>query len=256
MSKTKINVDRRSSTVNRRPQHGVRTLSKAQHDLQNEFCDTYNLKPEQIGFDGESLDPIFDFDALALLSIKLCDLPHVETDLGSLDRLNGLATARGIVGLPNGNTRKIFATAMLGELMPDGEPIKDVNQAIQVARARAFRTVLRAVGFDPVAAHRVFKESGGTQLLELAPVDPRLKQLAEIHLHAQAQNLIVVGGDGFVNKTLYQARMATFCNGKTSCKDMTDEERSIWLNCLRAWSKAAGVTRRVAHNRELIAQAV
>jgi hypothetical protein len=235
---------------------GSRTLTKAQLTLQQEFIDAYGFKPEQIGFDGDSPEPIFDFDALSLLSMKLCDLPHVETDFGTVERLHGLATARGIVTLPNGNVRKIFASASVGELMPDGEPIRDVNQAIQVARARAFRTILRAVGFDPVAAHRVFEESAGTQMLELAPVDPRLKQLAEIHLHAQAQNLIVVGGDGFVNRKVYEQKLAMICGGKTSCRDLDDRERAIWLQTLRAWSRAKNITRRVAYNRERVAQAV
>lgn len=233
-----------------------RTYSREQLRLQTEFINAYNLTPDQISFDGQSLDPIFDFDALALLSTKLSDLPHVEIDLGSVDRLLGMATARGIVTLPNGNTRKIFATAQVGELMPDGDSIVDINRAINVARARALRVMLRTVGFDPVAAHRVFKESEGTQMLELVPVDLRLKQLREIHLHAQALDLIVIGGDGKVNKQLYQQRMSMVCDGKTSCRQLDDQECAKWLQCLRAWSKAAGLRRTVNRNREAIAQAV
>lgn len=256
---TRTSTQPRSATRHPKPdtRHPApRTYSVQQRAIQKEFIDAYNFAPEQVSFDGASLDPIFDFDALALLSMKLCDLPHIETDLGTVDRLLGLATARGLVTLPNSNVRKIFATAMIGEVMPDGEGIKDINQAILVARARAFRNILRAVGFDPVSAHKVFQESGGTQMLELAPVDPRLKQLAEIHLHAQALNLIVIGGDGFINRKRYEQKLAMVCNGKTSCRDLSDEERSIWLTALRAWSRAAGITRRVNHNRELIAQAV
>jgi hypothetical protein len=246
----KTTTDRQPSSV------AGRTYSRAQNAIQKEFCDAYGFAPAQVGFDGPSLDPIFDFDALALLSIKLCDLPTVETELASVDRLAGMAEARGIVVLPNGNTRKIFAVGLVGELMPDGEPIRDIQQAINVARARVLRVLLRAVGFDPVAAHKIFKESGGTQMLELVPVDPRLKQLAEIHLHAQALDLIVVSGDGFVNKQLYQSRMSMICNGKTSCRDLTDQERATWLQCLRAWTKAANIQRKVDRNRVRVAEAV
>jgi hypothetical protein len=234
----------------------ARTYSKAQNDLRKEFCEAYNFAPEQISFDGPSLDPIFDFDALALLSTKLCDLPQIDLGLGSVDRVLGLATAVGIVMLPNGSSRKIFAAAQVGELMPDGEPIKDINQAINISRARALRNILRAVGFNPVAAHRVFTDSEGTQMLELVPVDPRLKQLAEIHLHAQALDLIVVGPNGFLNKERYQQRMSMVCDGKTSCRDLTDEQRAQWLQCLRAWSKAANLKRSITRNRNLVAQAV
>ena len=38
-----------------------RTYSKEQRAIQKEFCDAYDFTPEQVGFDGPSLDPIFDF---------------------------------------------------------------------------------------------------------------------------------------------------------------------------------------------------
>lgn len=243
-------VDRRRSSID------GRSYSKEQRAIQKEFIDAYSFAPEQISFDGESLDPIFDFDALALLSTKLCDLPQIDLGLGSVDRSIGLATAVGVVILPNGSCRKIFAAAQVGEEMPDGEPIKDINQAINIARARALRNILRAVGFNPVRAHRVFTDSEGMQMMELVPVDPRLKQLAEIHLHAQALDLIVVGPNGFLNKERYQQRMAMICDGKTSCRDLTDEERAKWLQSLRAWSKAAGLKRAITRNHELVAKAV
>ena len=103
-----------------------RTYSREQRAVQNEFCETYNLKPEQVGFDGASLEPIFDYDALVLLSIRLCDIPNIVTEFNGLDRLNGLATCRCTLTLPGGLTRSMFASAMLGETMPDGEPIRDI----------------------------------------------------------------------------------------------------------------------------------
>src|SRR5688572_19861862 len=84
-----------------------RTFSRDQRAIQKEFIEAYGFAPEQISFDGDSLDPIFDFDALALLSIRLCDLPNIETDLATVDRLLGMAKSHGSVTLPNGNTRKL-----------------------------------------------------------------------------------------------------------------------------------------------------
>ncbi len=227
-----------------------RTYSKEQRAIQKEFCDTYKFKPEQIGFDGNSLEPIFDYDALAVLSIKLCNLPVISVDFGTLDRLNGLATSRGIIELPSGASRKTFGSAMVGEQMPNGERIDDIHQAVTVSRARALRHVLRSVGFDPLIAHRAFVKTGA--MLELTPVDPYLKQLAEIHLHAQSLDLISVSGDGFVNKVAYQQKMAGYFNGKTSARELTEEQRSQWLQILRAWTKANNVAR----NRAAAAQAV
>ena len=201
-------------------------------------------------FRGASLDPIFDYDALAVLSIKLCNLPDIDVDFGTLDRLNGLATSRGIIMLPTGASRKTFGSAMVGELMPNGDRVNDIHQAVTVSRARALRHVLRSVGFDPIAAHRAFQKTG--TMLELTPVDPYLKTLAEIHLHAQSLDLISVSGDGFVNKVAYQQKMAGYFKGKTSARALTDEERSQWLQILRAWTKAANVV----HNRKAAAAAV
>lgn len=238
-------ADSRSSTVDH-----PRSYSREQRNIQKEFIDAYNFSPEQISFDGPSLDPIFDYDALSVLSVKLCRIPDLSVEPAVIDRLQGLAQSRVVVILPAGESRKTFSTAWVGEEMPNGEPIRDIIQATKICRARGLRDGLRIVGFDPVAAHREFESTG--QILELSPIDPYLKQLAEIHLHAQSQDLIVTGGDGFVNRVAYQQRLAKHFNGKTSAKDLTDPERSQWLQLLRGWSKA----RRVVANRAAAAKAV
>jgi len=228
-------------SVNQPSRNQPRTYSREQRAIQKEFCEVYGFKPEQVGFDGNSLDPIFDYDALCLLSIRLCDIPDIFTELASVDRLQGLAQSRCSLTLPGGAMRRVFATALMGEAMPDGEPIRDISQAISVSRARALRVGLRAVGFDPIKAHQTFKDSKGSQKLQLLPVDRRTAELAEIHMLAQALDWIVVGGDGFVNKTEYQRMMAVYFNGETSAKNMDDQHRSQWLTMLRSWAKAHDV---------------
>jgi len=226
------------------------SYSREQRAIQKEFIDAYSFSAEQISFDGASLDPIFDYDALSVLSVTLCRIPDLSVEPAVIDRLQGLAQSRVVVILPAGESRRTFSTAWVGEEMPDGEPIRDIIQATKVCRARGLRDGLRIVGFDPVAAHREYQSTG--QILELSPIDPYLKQLAEIHLHAQSLDLIVAGGDGFINKVAYQQRLAKHFNGKASAKDLTDAERSQWLQLLRGWSKA----RKVTANRAAAAKAV
>lgn len=220
---------------------GERTYSREQRALQKEFCDAYGFAVQQIGFDGKSLDPIFDFDALAVLSTRLCNLPHVDVDFGKIEPTIQMATSRAYAILPNNNTRKIFGTAVVGEVMHDGTRIETIHQAVKVSRARALRTILRAVGFDPVAAHRAFRKTGHVVELQGAAKSDRQSQSAEIHLHASDLGLIKRAPNGRVDRTDYETKLAIFFKGKTSSEQLTEEQRADWLGMLRAWSRARAV---------------
>jgi hypothetical protein len=214
-----------------------RRYSREQHSIQKEFCDAYQLEPEQVGFNGDSLDPIFDFDALSVLSARLCDLPHVAVDFGDIQHAIGLATSTGYAQLTNGNTRKIFGTAQVGEVMHDGKPIADIHQAVKVSRARAMRTIHRMVGFDALRAHREFKRTG--RVVPMQPrsaEDQRTAELAEIHIMAKALSLIVGS-----NRKPYENFLTTFF-GKTSAAELSDQQRAEWLAVLRAWRRAQAIT--------------
>ncbi len=224
------NVDRRRS----------RTYSREQRAIQKEFCEAYNFKAEQVAFDGDSLDPIFDYDALCVLSVKLCDLPELEIALDNVLHGTGMATAIGAATLKNGNRRSVFGASMVGEVMPDGEKIPDLAQAISISRTRALRSILRAVGFDPVAAHRSFKQTGNVIELQLPPRLTRDKERAEIHMLAQGLGLVVKVPGG-VDRSSYDRSIATFFKGKTSSKQLTDSEHTQFLTILRAWAKAAAI---------------
>lgn len=216
-----------------------RTHSREQRAIQKEFCDAYGFAPEQVSFEGKSLDPIFDFDALSMLSAKLCNLPHVEAAFGAVHPM-GLATCTGYAVLPNGNTRKIFASAVVGEKMPDGEEIRDIHQAITISRARAFRMILRHVGFDPVAAHRSFKKTGNVIELQLPAKLPRDKERAEIHLLAQGLGLIAMR-NGKEDRARYEKLISGFYPPYTSSLQLSDQQHSEFLAILRANAKARAV---------------
>lgn len=224
----------RTTTRNSKPRN-----REAQDALRKEFCDAYNFAPEQIGFDGDSLDPIFDFDALSVLSTRLCNLPHIAVDMGDINQAIGIATATGYAVLANGNTRKIFGSAVLNEPMHNGEPIKDIHQAVKVARARALRTILRAVGFDPVEAHRGFKKTGNVVELQPPATLTRDQERKQIHLLADELALVRrAEGQRFTDRSQYEKVISTFFPTKTSSKSLTDSEHSQLLAILRSWSRA------------------
>lgn len=228
-----------------------REKRRAQAALRKEFCHAYDFKPEQIGFDSEnSLEPIFDFDALSVLSARLCNLPHVAVELGDVNANTGIATSTGYAVLANSNSRKIFGIAQVGEVLHDGGKVETIRQAVVLSRARAMRTIHRMVGFDPVKAHQEFKRTGS--VVELQPRGERQQrtaELAEIHMLAQELGLRTKG-----ERSRYQAALTTFFprpqwkSGRPSAGDLDDCERGQFLMVLRAWTRARAVANKPETN--------
>lgn len=219
-----------------------RTYAQEQQEMRKEFMDAYGFEAGQIGFDGNSLDPIFDFDALSLLSARLCNLPLVAVEMGDVNQALGLATSNGYAELQSGNTRKIYGSAIIGEEMHDGRKIKDIHQAVRVSRARALRTILRAVGFDPVAAHRSFKKTGN--VVELTPPAKlnRDREREQIHILADELGLIRrAEGQRFTNRSQYEKVISTFFPTKVSSKSLNDSEHTQFLTILRSWARARAI---------------
>jgi hypothetical protein len=231
----------------------ARTYSAKQNALQTEFIDAYGFDAKQISFDGDSLDPIFDFDALALLSIRLCDLPFVGVTFDKVDHALQMVSSTGRAVLKNENVREIFGSAFLGEVMHDGSTIDSWRQAVNVSRSRTLRTILRAVGFDAVAAHRSFKKTGNVVELQGSAKLTRDQERKEIHILAGELELITklpaVGAAADkhstagvrTDRTQYEKTIATFFHGQTSSKRLTDSEHTQLLTILRAWARARAI---------------
>lgn len=227
-----------------------KTIRKAQDELRGEFCKAYCLDKNQIGFAGDSLDPIFDFDALSVLSARLCSLPHIAVELGDVDANTGIAVSNGYAVLENQTTRKIYGMAQVGEILHDGTQVEDIRQAVILSRARAMRTIHRMVGFDPVRAHREFKQTGHVvEMSARSPKDQRKSELAEIHLLAQGLGLRTRLPGGMENRQKYDTLLATFFprpqwqSNQPSSAHLDDKERASWLFMLRAWSRAQAVAK-------------
>lgn len=215
--------------------NSTRKLTRDQRAIMKEFCETYGFTPDQVGFDGESTTPIFDFDALSVLSLRLCNVPEIAVSFVGFETAN-MATSSVRVRLANGAVREFFAVAQMGELMHNGEPVVDATQAANLSRGRALRVGLRAATFDPVKAHAAMKR--GENVVDFTPgkfVDPGL---AECHMLGEELGYIVRDGGRVTDRSTYDRLMATYFQGATSTAALTPQQRAQWAGMLRAWKNA------------------
>ncbi len=133
------------------------TWTLKQEELAREFVEAYGLDRKQISFEGASEQPIFDFDALSILSLRLTDIPDIRVEPGDFHNAAGIATAICRITLRDLRAREVYGNCLVGEVMYDGTEVADIGQALKIAQARALRTGLRAVGFDPFAHTRASK---------------------------------------------------------------------------------------------------
>jgi hypothetical protein len=213
--------------------------TKQQLDIISDLCQTHGLQPDQISFEGEDLNPIFDYEANSLLSLKLTDIKTLDCAQISRDRIEGRSTCHCIVELQDGRTRVVSDSAAITDRMHDGTAISTVRQADSVARARASRLGIRSVGINLYNAHKRFKETGQIANGHLLG-DPRAAALRELHVLATELDLIVDG-----DRTAYEQFIAESFDGKTSSKDLNDLDFQRLLNQLRAMARHARTRNKV-----------
>jgi hypothetical protein len=209
-------------------------LTKEQLELQNQFVTTYGLSPEQISFEGEKLEPIFDFEALSLLREKLTNFESIDVSQVSFNADDNSAEA--VCDIFTDQQRRIVVSdfAQIGELMPDGGRIESPMQAKRVARARAMRSGIRAAGVNLLRAHQLYLEG---KPLSFEPVDPRANRVKEIHALAGDIGFIVRG-----DKTDYQKHIAEMFDGRTSTEELDDielQKLAVSLRAMRRVQQAA-----------------
>jgi hypothetical protein len=99
-----------------------------QQDIVRELCETHGLDPSQISFDADGETPIFDYEAVCALSLKLTDINAIDCKIvgrhgfpvdGDGSYAN-VSTAECTVILPDGKSRTVQDSAFVGELIgPD-----------------------------------------------------------------------------------------------------------------------------------------
>lgn len=203
-------------------------LSKEQSELVNEFVTAYNLSPEQISFDGTSTEPIFDYEALNVLRLRLTDLQDTDPWIAERNEALGIVTAKCTVTLADGRTASDLGSAQIGEIMPDGGQIKNFIQGQNVALARALRRGIRSAGINLLKAHKQFLETG--ELVSGLVHEETLSKIGR-EIHALAGEWGHIKGK---DKTAYQDFIENvFGTGKRSTLDLNDIERSQLANMYR-----------------------
>lgn len=222
------------------------TPNATQVILRDELSQRYGIDKSQITFTGPANDPIFDFDALSVLVNELSDFSSTIVDIGTVDHERGFCTATGTITLADGRTRSNFGSAFVGEMLHDETTVKDMQSAMELARARALRSALRSASFDPVRAHRnrhsglpvstpsVPSTPDDPSTSTDTPEDPRRAMERECHAIGEHIGLITKSPhyDSVGNKRQWRWLMKTFF-GKETMAELTDLEQTQWRNTLR-----------------------
>ncbi len=194
----------------------------------------YNISPDQISFDSVTGKPFFFFEALAQIVTALINFSELRAQQVEINQARGYVTSEASITLPDSRVVSSFGSAFLNEELPTGENVTDFLTALDISRARALRSALRMVGFDPVRAHEAAKRGDNPHIPQITAEDEqRNKELAEIHILAEACGLIV--GD---DKTKYYQQIDIWFTGKTSSAQLDAQERSQFIALLRG-TKAA-----------------
>lgn len=210
-----------------------KNLTADQQQLVKELTETHGLDASQISFEGEELNPIFDYEALSLLSLKLTDIQDIDVSI--VDRSDQVVTARCIVQLSDNRTRRVEDTAHLGEILADGSRVESDRLAEHLAMSRATRRGIRAVGVNLFNAHKKFMETGEVQSGH-TDHDPRYTHYQEINVLAAKLGL-KKGSD----RAEYEKLLAANFDGRTSAKDLDDIELQKLKTMLRSFARLSSI---------------
>ncbi len=211
-----------------------RFLNVQQSLLVKEFTDSYDISPEQIGFDGESATPFFHYEALAQIVFALTDYAETSVRQVDINHSHGHVTCEATITLRDERTVRSFGSCFISEELPGGQTVENFQTALDVARARALRSTLRLVGFDPVRAHEASKRQAKPDEPRITPEEEaRNKALAEIHVLADEAGLIASDDD-----SKYRKVIGTFFEGLTSSRDMDARQRAQFIAILRGLKSA------------------
>jgi hypothetical protein len=197
----------------------TQSLSSEQLRIVRELSDAHGLDHTQISFDGPDLMPIFDYEAVCTLSLKLTDIAHISAVIRPSDPLRpNTSIATCTVDLADGRGRTVEDSADIGERLANGVVIETAREADGIAQNRAVRRGIRSVGVNLWFAHRRFLDTGSPASGHLGH-DPRYVLYREIHALAAKIGLIV-GGD----KNGYEQFIAESFGGRISSLDLNDAE--------------------------------
>lgn len=191
---------------------------------------TYGLSDSNIKSDSNG-EIAFDFEGLQVMVSQLCTgLESDEVNVRPFQENQTYFYCDSILKLKDGMTVRRTGVAMMGEPLGE-ESINSVYQAISIASARGYRQSLRAIGFDPIRAHRQ-RMSG-----EPFTPEPESDNTARLRkeLHALATELGYIVG---LDRSAYRELLRVMYAGRTSSTELTDSEILQLVTFLRASLRA------------------
>ena len=125
-----------------------------QQQLEAEFLEDYGIELSR--FDPQTGEPSYNLEQLQLLIYRLCDeIASNELEPGIPNADPNIVSACAIFEMKHGGLRiKREGRARIGQQLTNGETINDEASALGLARLNALRECCRAIGFNPLAAHR------------------------------------------------------------------------------------------------------
>ncbi len=194
----------------------MKHLTPVQASIVKEYTEVHGLEESQISFEGKTETPIFDHNAISVLSLRLTEIQ----DISPTEILNDgkVITVFGKTVLPDGRSRGSIGSCHIGEVLANGQTVDNEQVALGVATSRCFRQGIRNVGVNLHAAHKRFAETGEIATSHMAR-DPRAANYAELHILASEIGLIIDG-----DKTKYREYLAENYSGRDSAKLLDDVE--------------------------------
>lgn len=198
-------------------------FTKDQAAIVEELCRSHDLEPTQISFEGSELNPIFDYEAVCALSLKLTDIRAIDCEIKTIDPMRHLTSvAACTVILPDGRTRTVEESADIGEEI-NGRTLETKRDADGLAQNRAVRRGIRSVGINLFKAHKAWLSSGEPSA-GTTDFDPRAVLVREIHALADE-----IG----YSKHEYRELVASAFDGRTSTTELTEPELQYFVQILR-----------------------
>lgn len=211
----------------------TKVLTLGQRNIVDEYVNLHGLDELQISFEGDETTPIFDYEAINALSLKLTDIQIIDCEISERDFETEIVTSRCTVTLPDGRSRTSEDSARVGDPFGNGKTVDTLRLAEQLAQTRAVRRGIRSVGINLHRAHEQWKRTGQT-VGGHTNHDPRKTLYDEIHLYAEQAGYII-GKD----KTEYEKFIAESYDGRTSARDLDDTELQRLNVTFRSFARLA-----------------
>jgi hypothetical protein len=146
---------------------GSQPLTEEQRRIIAELVQVHGLDPSQISFDGFDSTPIFDYEAVSTLTLKLTDIQHLDAIIlgRTIEEINSFPTsvckASCLVTLPDGRTRSVEETAYVGEVV-NGRTLETTRDATAWLRTVQFAAGSAASAINLWRAHQAFMRTGAS----------------------------------------------------------------------------------------------